>query len=258
MIAGSFVHHRRGHCKAEEVYGLQELMPSSPSKSNVKHHKDIASMNVRKQPRAWMIVLSAALAAAGCTESPPAPPVPTPAPTAAAQPLPRGTLGANLVTATARVKALDLQTRQVTLERADGSEVTLSVDDTVRNLPQVMVGDEVTASYHEALAYEVKKPGTATPGATVAEETARAKLGEKPAGAEARVTTAGGTITGIDKAAGTVTLQGPTSSVTPVKARDPRNLERVAVGISWRSPTRRPSRSQWTNLGSSSAKALGR
>jgi hypothetical protein len=100
----------------------------------------------------------------------------------------------------------------------------------VRNLPQVKVGDEVTASYYESLAYEVKKPGTATPGATVAEETGRAKPGEKPAGAGARVTTLVATITGIDKAAGTVTLQGPTGKATTVKARDPRNLDRVTVG----------------------------
>jgi Cu/Ag efflux protein CusF len=156
--------------------------------------------------------------------------VPTPASTAASQPLPSGTLGTNLVTATARVKALDLQTRQVTLERADGSEVTIYADDTVRNLPQVKVGDVVKASYYESLAYEVKKPGTAAPGATVAEEAARARPGEKPAGAGAQVTTAVFTITGIDKAAGTVMLQGPTGRVTTVKARDPRNLERVAVG----------------------------
>jgi hypothetical protein len=38
------------------------------------------------------------------------------------------------------------------------------------------------------------------------------------------------TITGLDKAAGTVMLQGPTGQVTTVKARDPRNLDRVAVG----------------------------
>ena len=118
----------------------------------------------------------------------------------------------------------------MTLARADGSEVTLYADDTVRNLPQVKVGDEVTASYYESLAYEVKKPGTATPGASVAEEAARAKLGEKPAGAGARVTTLVATITGIDKAAGTVTLQGPTGQATTIKARDPRNLDRVAVG----------------------------
>jgi Cu/Ag efflux protein CusF len=134
------------------------------------------------------------------------------------------------VTATARVKAVDLQTRRVTLERADGSEVTFYADDTVRNLPQVKVGDEVTASYYESLAYEVKRSSTATPGAAMAEEAARAKLGEKPAGAGARVTTIVATITGIDKAAGTVTLQGPAGRATTIKARDPRNLERVAVG----------------------------
>jgi hypothetical protein len=144
--------------------------------------------------------------------------------------LPSGTVGANLVSATARVKAIDQQTRQVTLQRADGSEVTIYADETVRNLPQIQVGDEVTVSYYESLAYEVKKPGTTAPGATVAEETGRAKLGEKPAGAGARVTTIVTTITGIDKAAGTVTLQGPTGRATTVKARDPRNLDRVVVG----------------------------
>ena len=65
---------------------------------------------------------------------------------------------------------------------------------------------------------------------SAAEEAARAKLGEKPAGAGARVTTIVATIVGIDKAAGTVTLQGPTGRATTIKARDPRNLERVAIG----------------------------
>jgi hypothetical protein len=118
----------------------------------------------------------------------------------------------------------------VTLERTDGSEVTFYADDTVRNLPQVKVGDEVRASYYESLAYEVKRPGTAAPGATVAEEAGRAKLGEKPAGAGARLTTIVATIAGIDKAAGTITLQGPAGRATTIKARDPRNLDRVAVG----------------------------
>jgi hypothetical protein len=118
----------------------------------------------------------------------------------------------------------------VTLERADGSEVTFYADNSVRNLAQVEVGDEVTATFYESLAYEVKKPGATTPGATMAEQTARARPGEKPAGAEARVTTVVATIAGIDKGAGTVTLRGPTGRVTTIKARDPRNLERVAVG----------------------------
>jgi hypothetical protein len=188
-------------------------------------------MQASKRQRAWTIILGVALAATGCAGgNPPAPPAPPPAAPTAAQPLPRGTVGANLVTATARVKAVDQQTRLVTLERADGSEVTVYADDTVRNLPQVHVGDEVTASFYESLAYEVKKPGTAASGATVAEEAARAQRGAKPAGAGARVTTIVATIVGLDQAAGTVTLQGPTGRATTIKARDPRNLERVAVG----------------------------
>jgi Cu/Ag efflux protein CusF len=209
----------------------QALLPRFPCRrAIVSIIKDITSMNASKSRKAWIIVLGVALAATGCTDSTPAPPAPTTASTAASQPLPSGTIGANLVTATARVKGIDLPTRRVTLERADGSEVTFYADDTVRNLPQVKVGDEVTASYYESLAYEVKRPGAATPGATVAEEAARAKLGEKPAGAGARVTTIVATIAGIDKAAGTVTLQGPGGRATTLKARDPRNLERVAVG----------------------------
>jgi|SoiMetStandDraft_2_1073263.scaffolds.fasta_scaffold04642_2 hypothetical protein len=188
-------------------------------------------MQASKRQRVWTIILGVALAVTGCAgDNTPAPPAPPSAAPVASQPRLSGTVGANLVTATARVTALDQQTRRVTLERADGSEVTVYADDTVRNLPQVHVGDEVTASFYESLAYEVKKPGTAAPGATVAEDTARAKLGEKPAGAGARVTTIVTTIVGIDKAAGTVTLQGPTGRATTIKARDPRNLERVAVG----------------------------
>src|SRR5215831_13021986 len=231
MIGASVLSHHTGHGKAASRMEAARPATQSPvSKSHWTYHKDITSMHTRMRQRVWTIAFCAALAAAGCTASTPAPPEPTPASTAAAPPLPSGTLGANRVTATARVTAIDLQTRHVTLERADGSEVTLYVDETVRNLPQVKVGDEVTASFYESLAYEVKKPGTAAPGATVAEQAGRAKVGEQPAAAGARVTTAVLTITGIDKGAGTVTLQGPTGRVTTVKARDPRNLDRVAVG----------------------------
>jgi hypothetical protein len=191
----------------------------------------MTSMNTKQSKRTWAVVLCVALAATGCAGgSDKASSAPSTTSTAAPQPLPSGTVGTDLVTTTARVKALDQQTRRVTLERADGSEVTFYADDTVRNLAQVEVGDEVTASFYESLAYEVKKPGAATPGATMEGQTARARPGEKPAAAGARVTTIVTTIAGIDKSAGTVTLQGPTGRMTTIKARDPRNLDRVAVG----------------------------
>jgi Cu/Ag efflux protein CusF len=147
----------------------------------------------------------------------------------AAQPV-SGTVGQNVVSATAKVKAIDQKTRHVTLQRADGSLVKFVAGDEVRNLAQVKVGDEVTVTYYESLAYEVKKPGEAVPGTAVAEGLGRAKLGEKPGAVGAQATTVTATIAAIDKAAMTVTLRGPDGDTTTIKARDPQKLDRVAVG----------------------------
>ena len=161
----------------------------------------------------------------GCTASQ------TPAPVAAASaPLPSGVVGENLVTTTATVKAIDLKTRRVTLQRADRSLLKFTAGDEVRNLAQVKVGDEVNVTYYESLAYEVKKPGQAAAGASVAEGIGRSKPGEKPGGAAGRVTTVTATISAIDKAANTVTLRGPDGEDTTFKARNPDNLNRVSVG----------------------------
>ena len=118
----------------------------------------------------------------------------------------------------------------MTLERSDGSLVKFRASDQVRNLPQVKVGDEVTATYYESMAFQVKKAGDATMGTVVAEDVARAKPGERPGYADAQVTTVTTTITAIDKQAGTVTLQNVDGKSATVKARNPANLERVAVG----------------------------
>ena len=183
-------------------------------------------MRTRRIETASAVVMCITLGIAGCSamhkEEPP--------PAAASDPLPSGTVGANAVSATATVKAIDQKTRMVTLKRADGSLIKFRAGDEVRNLPQVKVGDEVTVTYYESLAYEVKKPGDAVPGASVAEGAERAKLGEKPGASGARITTVTATIAAIDKAAGTVTLKGPEGDLTTIKARDPQNLNRVSVG----------------------------
>ena len=141
-----------------------------------------------------------------------------------------GTVGENVVTATAKVKAVDLKTRHVTLQRADGSVVKFVAGDEVRNLPQVKVGDEVNVTYYESLAYEVRKAGQGVPGAAVTEGAARAPLGEKPAGLVGRATTVTATIAAIDKAAPTVTLRAPSGELTTFKVRHPEKLDQVSVG----------------------------
>ncbi|MBI1816373.1 MAG: hypothetical protein HYR72_15455 [Deltaproteobacteria bacterium] len=172
--------------------------------------------------------LCMALGIAGCAAMSKEP-APAPAPAVAA-PLPSGTVGQNVVTVTAKVKAIDQKTRHVTLQRSDGSVVKFVAGDEVRNLAQVKVGDELSVTYYESLAFEVKKPGTAVPGAAMAEEAGRAKLGEKPGAAGARAVTITATIVAIDKAAMTVTLKSADGELNTIKARNPDNLNRVSVG----------------------------
>ena len=145
-------------------------------------------------------------------------------------PVVSGNLGEQAIKVTAKVKKVDLKTRHVTLEGADGKVVTVTCGDEVRNLPQLKVGDDVVATYYQSIAYEVKKPGDATPGVAVAEGAQRAELGQKPGASAARVTTVTATITGIDKTNGTVTLTGPDGDPTTVKARNPANLDKVKIG----------------------------
>ncbi len=177
-----------------------------------------------------LAVMAMALGVVGCAMSSGEKVAPVPAAPVAAAPSVTGTVSEGLVSATATVKAIDQKTRRVTLQRADGSVFKFVAGDEVRNLPQVKVGDEVTVSYYESLAYEVKKPGEAAVGAAVGEATQRAEVGEKPGAAAVRTSTITATITAIDRTARTVTLQGPDGEATTIKARDPEKLDRVAVG----------------------------
>jgi len=148
----------------------------------------------------------------------------------ASGPLPSGTIAENLVTATATVQKIDLSTRKVVLKGPEGNLVTLHVDERVKNLPQVRVGDLVNVSYYESLAYQVARPGEAAPGVTAAQQVATAKPGERPAGVGATAVTITTTITGIDKSKGTVTLTNADGDSVTIKARDPNNLNKVQVG----------------------------
>jgi len=142
---------------------------------------------------------------------------------------PSGEIGRKRL-ATAEVIAIDLPTRTVTLKGQKGNNFTVHADDRVRNLPQVRVGDQVDVAYHESLVWNVKKAAEGSPGASVQSGTASAKPGDKPAGAAAKQVKMTATIEAIDQANGTVTLKGPQGNSRTIKARDPKNLQRVQVG----------------------------
>jgi hypothetical protein len=134
-----------------------------------------------------------------------------------------------LVTITATVEAIDLANRMVTLKKSQGDSMTIRVDDRVKNLPQVQVGDQVVANYYESIAFRVMKPGETAVASdnTVVE---KAKPGKKPSGIEARQITVTASIEAIDKDNSTVTFKGPKGNLVTVVAEDANNLEKVKVG----------------------------
>ena len=175
--------------------------------------------------------------ASGCSTPEPAPaPAPAPPPAAAPAPAPvaapaapNGEMVVSTVEATAVVKAINHTTREVTLTKEDGTDVTFVAGADVTNLPQVKAGDVLHVVYGEAIAYEVKKGGTTVaPMTSVAGSTA--EPGQKPAGGLARQVTATVLITAIDPTVPSVTFKGPKGNVRTIRVQRPEKLVGVNVG----------------------------
>src|SRR5262245_17933281 len=144
--------------------------------------------------------------------------------------LPSGIVRETTVSSTATVQKVDQKTREVTLLGEDGKPFTIVAGPEVRNLPQVKAGDQVVATYYESVAYEVHKPGSLEAGARAAVGAARAEPGETPGAVAAKVVQITATIEAIDKSVPSVTLRKADGQLVPVKVRDPKKLESVAVG----------------------------
>lgn len=169
-------------------------------------------------------VLLAAMATAWAqtpttTEKPPAP--------AKTDTLPSGSQAAS-VRVNGTIEAIDKDKGTVTL-KGPKRTLTLAVKDKSK-LDVIKVGDPVVATYIEAVAFQVRKAGSAAPGVSVKEERETSKPGENPAGAVARTVTLTASIEAIDTKAQTVTIKGPEGKAETIKVKNPKNLEGVKVG----------------------------
>ena len=130
----------------------------------------------------------------------------------------------------ATVAAIDHDTREVTLKSADGETVTITASEEVKNLAQVDVGDKVAVEYLEMVTMEVLPPGEVDMATMTATAKVTAPPGEKPGGAVVQETAVITVIDAIDKENELVALKGPDGNIRTVKARNPANLEKMAVG----------------------------
>jgi Cu/Ag efflux protein CusF len=134
------------------------------------------------------------------------------------------------VKVTARVEAINHETREVTLLRAEGDTITFTVSDEARNLHMVRVGDVVNAEYEETLSIEVVADDGTEPEKLGLAGMTRTEEGQMPgmAAFDAQQVTA--TVEEINLEGNTFKLKGPDGTVNEYVARNPDNLRRSEVG----------------------------
>ena len=139
------------------------------------------------------------------------------------------------ITARAKVQAIDLATREVTLVGPEGV-FTIHAGDAVRNLDKIKVGDTVVATYYASVVLVLSAPGTQVPDNQVNAAASRAAKGQIPAAALRTKMVVTGTVVAVDLANHTISLVDPSGGVVHVfNVTDPRRqaaLKRVKVGDS--------------------------
>jgi hypothetical protein len=139
---------------------------------------------------------------------------------------------ADAVTITAKVEAVDLANRTVTVRGPMGRSVVIKADDRVKNLAQVKVGDELVFKYIEAVSIELKKGSTGRMETTTSTGPVTAPMGAKPGMAAVTTTTMVANVDKVDTSNNEVLLHGPQGRYVEVKVKDPAVMKDIKVGDS--------------------------
>jgi len=137
-----------------------------------------------------------------------------------------------LVTVTAKVVAIDQDKREVTLKGPLGNVTTFVVDERVKRLKEVKVGDEVTADYYVSLAGELRAPTQEEKDhpLTIIAGGARAPKGSSPTGGALRAFKVVATVIGLDLPTQSVTLEGPRGNSGSIRAENVERLKQLRLG----------------------------
>lgn len=157
--------------------------------------------------------LAALFLAAGCATTPPEP-----------------LSIASTIEVTATVEKIDVARRLVTLRPAAGDSFTVEVGPEVRNLPQMKVGDRVTARYFEAIGASLVAPDAAgsEDGPTIDLGAARAEPGQRPAGAIGTRASVPVTISAVNRSTNTVSFFGDDGLVRALTVQKPESQAFIA------------------------------
>jgi hypothetical protein len=127
-----------------------------------------------------------------------------------------------VVTVKVKVLAIDLKDRTIEVQGPKGNKWVLEVDERVKRLPELKVGDHIVIHYIEAVALDIKKSGTAKVGLVKTQEIHRAASSESPAGIMVERTTANVKVLLVNKGDNSVTFQNTQGHTEWIKVKDPK------------------------------------
>ena len=130
----------------------------------------------------------------------------------------------------ATVEAIDLETREITLNGPNGRAISLRVEQSVKNLPQVQVGDKTVVRYNESVGLELRKVEAGDPVAIDVAAAANTQPGQKPAAGGSKQITVQAYVEAVMQKEKTVTLRIPDGNLVDLYVRDPNVLASLAAG----------------------------
>jgi Cu/Ag efflux protein CusF len=132
------------------------------------------------------------------------------------------------VTVTATIEAVDKENRTVTLKGPKRGSVQVKAPEQMEGFNSLRVGDEVTATYFEAIALSVRKPGIPPPAPGPTTSTQRKD--RTPGSETRREQTFTVTVEAVDPKAPSITVKGPQGRVVQFMVRDATQLSNIKVG----------------------------
>jgi len=136
-------------------------------------------------------------------------------------------VAADVISAKTTIIAIDKENRIVTLRGPRGNDVAVYADERVQRFNELKIGDIVTATYAQAVAVRVRKPGAAAPPKQ-SESVVR-----QPDNRGATITkeqTVSVVIHELDLTAPSVTAEGPQGRQYTFRVRDRSEIQDLKVG----------------------------
>lgn len=137
-----------------------------------------------------------------------------------------------MLTLTATIEALNLETREITVKGPAGNTYTFPVAPEVKRLNEFKVGDAIVLDYYASLAAELRAPTEAEKAEPLAilKDAGKTDASAAPKAGAYRIIRAVVTIEGLDALTGTATVKGPRGNYVAIKVRDAAVLPKLNLG----------------------------